>query len=235
VSQNQESPQGETLLINKPYGWTSFQAVKKIKWLTKSKKVGHAGTLDPLATGLLVICTEKSTKKINDIQGLEKEYIGVITLGNTTPSHDLETEPNAFFEYANITEEQIRENTAHFLGETEQTPPLYSAIKVDGKRAYKMAREGIVHELKARTIIITDFEITKIALPEIHFRVVCSKGTYIRSLAFDFAKKLGTGGHLSSLCRTRIGHFLLENSKEIKEMEEEIKNKATQMANNASI
>lgn len=214
-----EAPQGEILLINKPYGWSSFQAVKKIKWLTKSKKAGHAGTLDPLATGLLIICTEKSTKKITDMQLQEKEYTGTITLGSTTPSHDLETEANAFFEYGHVTEEAAKELTKSFLGETQQTPPLFSAIKVDGKRAYKLAREGVAHELKPRTIVITAFEITRFEAPEIDFRVVCSKGTYIRSLAHDFAKDLGTGGHLSALCRTRIGQYRIEDSRTIAEYE----------------
>lgn len=214
-----EAAQGEILLINKPYGWTSFQAVKKIKWLTKSKKAGHAGTLDPLATGLLIICTEKSTKKITDIQLQEKEYTGTITIGSTTPSHDLETEPSAFFDYKHVTEAAAKELTKSFLGETQQTPPLFSAIKVDGKRAYKLAREGVAHELKPRTINITEFEITRFELPQIDFRVVCSKGTYIRSLAHDFAKCLDTGGHLSALCRTRIGQFRIEDSMTIADFE----------------
>lgn len=216
---------GEILLINKPYGWTSFQVVKKIKWVTRAKRVGHAGTLDPLATGLLLVCTEGSTRKIQELQDQEKEYTGTITLGNTTPSYDLETEPNAFFPTEHITEAQILEKTADFTGVISQLPPVFSAIKVDGKRAYKLAREGVATEMKPRDITIKEFEITKIALPEIHFRVVCSKGTYIRSLAHDFARALGSGGHLSALCRTRIGSHLLANAVTHKELEEAIKGK----------
>ncbi len=213
-------PPGEILLINKPYGWTSFQVVKKIKWVTRAKRVGHAGTLDPLATGLLLVCTEGSTRKIQELQEQEKEYTGTITLGNTTPSYDLETEANAFFPTEHITESQILEKTADFTGVISQLPPVFSAIKVDGKRAYKLAREGVATEMKPREITIKEFEITKIALPEIQFRVVCSKGTYIRSLAHDFARALGSGGHLSALCRTRIGEHSLENAVTPKEMEE---------------
>jgi tRNA pseudouridine55 synthase len=213
-------PPGEILLINKPYGWTSFQVVKKIKWVTRAKRVGHAGTLDPLATGLLLVCTEGSTRKIQELQEQEKEYTGTITLGNTTPSYDLETEANAFFPTEHITEAQILEKTADFTGVISQLPPVFSAIKVDGKRAYKLAREGVATEMKPREITIKEFEITKIALPEIQFRVVCSKGTYIRSLAHDFARALGSGGHLSALCRTRIGEHRLENAVTPKEMEE---------------
>ncbi len=213
-------PPGEILLINKPYGWTSFQVVKKIKWVTRAKRVGHAGTLDPLATGLLLVCTEGSTRKIQELQDQEKEYTGTITLGNTTPSYDLETEANAFFPTEHITESKILEKTADFTGVISQLPPVFSAIKVDGKRAYKLAREGVATEMKPREITIKEFEITKIALPEIQFRVVCSKGTYIRSLAHDFARALGSGGHLSALCRTRIGEHSLENAVTPKEMEE---------------
>lgn len=218
---SQPRPPGEIILIDKPYGWTSFQAVKKVKWVTRTKRCGHAGTLDPLATGLLVICTEGSTRKINDIQHLEKEYTGTITLGNTTPSHDLETEPNEFFEFSHVTEEQVKTAVAAFTGETTQTPPLFSAIKVDGKRAYKLAREGVAHELKPRTIIISEFEITRFALPEIDFRVVCSKGTYIRSLAYDLSLALGTGGHLSALRRTRIGPYHVDDAVTPKNFEQQ--------------
>ncbi|NBP06766.1 MAG: tRNA pseudouridine(55) synthase TruB, partial [Bacteroidetes bacterium] len=200
------------MLINKPYGWTSFQVVKKIKWVTRAKRVGHAGTLDPLATGLLLVCTEGSTRKIQELQDQEKEYTGTITLGNTTPSYDLETEPNAYFSFDQITEEQIRDKTEAFTGLISQLPPVFSAIKVDGKRAYKLAREGVATEMKPRNITISQFEITGISLPDIHFRVVCSKGTYIRTLAHDFAIALGSGGHLSALCRTRIGEYRLENA-----------------------
>lgn len=213
-------PPGEILLINKPYGWTSFQVVKKIKWITKAKRVGHAGTLDPLATGLLLVCTEGSTRRIEELQNQEKEYTGTITLGNTTPSYDLETEPNEYFPFDHITTSAIQDKTAAFTGLILQMPPIFSAIKVDGKRAYKLAREGVTAELKPREITIKSFEITGIDLPEIHFRVVCSKGTYIRSLAHDFAHALGSGGHLSALCRTRIGQHRLENAVHPRELEE---------------
>lgn len=207
------SPPGEILLLNKPYGWSSFQLVKKIKWLIKAKKIGHAGTLDPLATGLMIMCTEKSTKKIPAIQDAEKEYTGTIFVGATTPSYDLETKPDTFFETAHITDELIRQTAASFLGEIEQIPPIFSAVKIDGQRAYKIARKGESAEIKSRFITIRELEITKINLPEIEFRVVCSKGTYIRSLAFDFGKKLGSGAHLTKLCRTRIGDYLLADAK----------------------
>ena len=210
----QEAPKGEILLIDKPYGWSSFQAVKKVKWLIKAKKVGHAGTLDPLATGLLILCTEKKTKEIESIQSLEKEYTGTITVGATTPSYDLETEPNEFFPVDHITTDAIKNAIPQFLGEISQIPPLFSAIKVDGKRAYTMARQGSDHELKSRIVQIKEFEITRIDLPEIDFRVCCSKGTYIRSLAFDFGKALGSGAYLSALRRTKIGDYRVENAVE---------------------
>ena len=202
-----EAPQGEILLIDKPYGWTSFQAVKKVKWLLKAKKVGHAGTLDPLATGLLILCTEKKTKEIESIQAQEKEYTGTITVGATTPSYDMETEPNEHFPFEHITQELIDNTLPQFIGDITQIPPLFSAIKVDGKRAYTLARQGSDHELKSRVIHIREFEITRLELPEIDFRVSCSKGTYIRSLAFDFGKALGSGAYLSALRRTKIGNY----------------------------
>ena len=205
-----EAPKGEILLIDKPYGWSSFQAVKKVKWLLKAKKVGHAGTLDPLATGLLILCTEKKTKEIESIQGQEKEYTGTITVGATTPSYDMETEPNQTFPFDHITLELINETLPKFIGDISQIPPLFSAIKVDGKRAYTLARQGSDHELKSRIINIREFEITRIELPEIDFRVCCSKGTYIRTLAFDFGKALGSGAHLSALRRTKIGNYSVE-------------------------
>lgn len=210
----QEAPKGEILLIDKPFGWSSFQAVKKVKWLLKAKKVGHAGTLDPLATGLLILCTEKKTKEIESIQGQEKEYTGTITVGATTPSYDMETEPNQIFPFEHITPELIQESLPKFIGDISQIPPLFSAIKVDGKRAYTMARQGSDHELKSRIINIREFEITRIDLPEIDFRVSCSKGTYIRSLAFDFGKALGSGAYLSALRRTKIGNYSVEDAVE---------------------
>jgi tRNA pseudouridine55 synthase len=205
-------PKGEILLINKPYGWSSFQAVKKVRYVTRAKKVGHAGTLDPLASGLLIICTEQQTKGIQVIQDAEKEYEGTITLGATTPSYDMETEPNAHFPTEHITHELIYATTQQFLGEISQIPPLFSALKVDGKRAYTLARQGDTTVLKSRNITIYDFEITRIEMPEIDFRVRCSKGTYIRSLAFDFGKALNAGGYLSRLVRTKIGEHHLENA-----------------------
>jgi len=204
---------GQVLLIDKPLGWTSFQAVNKLKWSIRKKfqlkkfKIGHAGTLDPLATGLLLICTGKFTKKINELQGQAKEYIGTITLGATTPSFDLETEINETFAIDHLTEQRIRETTSIFIGNIEQVPPVYSALKKDGKRLYEYAREGREVEIKKRLITISEFDIINVNLPEIEFRVVCSKGTYIRSLAHDFGKALQSGGHLSALRRTKIGDF----------------------------
>ena len=202
-----EAPQGEILLIDKPDGWTSFQAVKKVKWLLKAKKVGHAGTLDPLATGLLILCTEKKTKEIESIQAQEKEYTGTITVGATTPSYDMETEPNEHFPFEHITRELVEKTLPQFIGDITQIPPLFSAIKVNGQRDYKLARQGSDHELKSRVINIREFEITRLELPEIDFRVSCSKGTYIRSLAFDFGHALGSGAYLSALRRTKIGNY----------------------------
>ncbi|WP_111682358.1 tRNA pseudouridine(55) synthase TruB [Winogradskyella tangerina] len=209
---------GEVLLIDKPLHWTSFQAVNKLRWAIrkafniKKIKVGHAGTLDPLATGLLVICTGKMTKQINTFQGQEKEYTGTFVLGSTTPSYDLETEINATFSTDHITEALIHETTKQFIGDIEQFPPVFSAIKKDGKRLYEFARAGEDVEVKSRTIQISEFEITRINDLELKFRVVCSKGTYIRSLAHDFGKALDSGAHLSELRRTRIGNFKVESA-----------------------
>ncbi|MEQ8420474.1 MAG: tRNA pseudouridine(55) synthase TruB [Arenibacter algicola] len=205
--------EGQVLLIDKPLGWSSFQAVNSLKWKIRKKfqlkkiKIGHAGTLDPLATGLLLICTGKATKTINELQGQEKEYTGTITLGGTTPSYDLETEINENFPIDHITNELIHNTTAQFIGDIEQIPPVFSALKKDGKRLYEYAREGKEVEIKKREVTITEFEITSIELPMVHFRVVCSKGTYIRSLAHDFGKALQSGAHLSSLKRTKIGDY----------------------------
>ncbi len=205
--------EGQILLIDKPLEWSSFQAVNALKWAIRKKfglkkiKIGHAGTLDPLATGLLIICTGKFTKKIPELQGQIKEYIGTITLGATTPSYDLETEVDQTFPTSHITEEGIKSATAEFVGTIEQVPPIFSALKKDGKRLYELAREGKQVEIKPRQIEICTFEITRVALPEVDFRVVCSKGTYIRSLAHDFGKALGSGAHLSVLRRTKIGDF----------------------------
>jgi tRNA pseudouridine55 synthase len=209
---------GQVVLIDKPLGWTSFQAVNSVKWAIRRKfdlkkiKVGHAGTLDPLASGLLLICTGKFTKSIPVLQSQIKEYTGTITLGATTPSYDLETPIDEVFPTEHLSEEQIRESASLFTGKIEQQPPLFSALKKDGKRLYEYAREGKKVELKPRSIEIFDFEIFKIAIPNIHFRVVCSKGTYIRSLAHDFGKSLNCGGHLSGLRRTKIGDYNVNNA-----------------------
>ena len=205
---------GQVLLIDKPYEWSSFQALNAVKWairkkydLSKKFKIGHAGTLDPLATGLLVICTGKFTKRIPELQGQVKEYTGTITLGATTPSYDLETEVDKTYPTSHITEQAISEILPKFIGKIEQTPPLFSALKKDGKRLYEFAREGKEVEIKSRIIEIYDFEITRFETPEVDFRVVCSKGTYIRSLAHDFGKALNSGAYLSTLRRTKIGDF----------------------------
>jgi len=209
---------GQILLIDKPLEWTSFQAVNALKWAIRKKfglkkiKIGHAGTLDPLATGLLIICTGKFTKKIPELQGQVKEYTGTFTLGATTPSYDLETEVNETFTTDHITDASIKEATQQFLGEIDQVPPIFSALKKDGKRLYELAREGKQVEIKSRKIEILEFEITKISLPEVAFRVVCSKGTYIRSLAHDFGKALDSGAYLSELRRTKIGDFSVNNA-----------------------
>ncbi len=209
---------GQLLLIDKPLEWTSFDAVNKIKWSIRKQfnikkiKVGHAGTLDPLATGLLIVCTGKFTKKIPEIQGQVKTYTGVFTLGATTPSYDLETEVDEIFETGHITDTMIHETTTRFLGETEQYPPVFSALKKDGKRMYEYARKGEEVTITPRKITISAFEITKIQFPEVTFKVVCSKGTYIRSLAHDFGKALGSGAHLSVLRRTHIGSYNVENA-----------------------
>lgn len=210
--------EGQTLLIDKPVGWSSFQAVNAVKWSIrrafglKKIKVGHAGTLDPLATGLLIICTGKYTKKINEYQGQAKEYTGTITVGGSTPSYDLETAVDATFPTDHITETLIKETTKQFIGTIEQLPPVFSALKKDGKRLYEYAREGVEVEIKKREITISAFEITHIDGTDIFFRVVCSKGTYIRSLAHDFGKALGSGAHLSALRRTKIGDFNVNNA-----------------------
>jgi tRNA pseudouridine55 synthase len=205
--------EGQILLIDKPLKFTSFQAVNKMKWALKSKlglkkiKIGHAGTLDPLATGLLLVCTGKFTKKITELQLQTKEYTGTFCVGATTPSYDLETEIDARFPFEHIDKNLIDKTILQFLGEINQKPPIFSAIKKEGKRLYEHARAGQTIEIEARKTTIHEFEITRIALPEIDFRVVCSKGTYIRSLAFDFGKALHSGAHLTALRRTRIGDF----------------------------
>ena len=212
---------GQVLLIDKPINWTSFQVVNKLRWKIKNTfnfkkiKVGHAGTLDPLATGLLIICTGKMTKQIDKFQGQDKEYTGTITLGGTTSSFDLETEIDKTFPIDHITSELINSSTAKFIGDISQYPPIFSAIKKDGKRLYEFARAGEDVEIKPRIITIKEFEITKIDGINVDFRVVCSKGTYIRSLAHDFGKALNSGAHLSALRRTRIGAFKVDEAQSI--------------------
>ena len=204
---------GQLILIDKPLNWTSFQVVNKLRWVIRKKfnikkiKVGHAGTLDPLATGLLIICTGKFTKKLNLLQAETKEYTGRITLGATTPSFDLETEIDKTFSTEHLTDKIIKDTTNLFIGEIDQKPPLYSAIKKDGVRLYKLARKGETTEIKSRKTTILEFEITEIDMPNVSFRVVCSKGTYIRSLAYDFGIALKSGAHLSALRRTKSGNF----------------------------
>jgi tRNA pseudouridine55 synthase len=215
--------EGKVLLINKPLYWTSFDAVRKVRNLVRTKKVGHAGTLDPLASGLLIICTGKFTKKINEYMAQEKEYTGTITLGATTPTYDLESEPQDFKTIDHITKEMLEAATRPFTGIIQQVPPIHSAIKVEGKRVYELARKGIDVKLEPRQINISEFSITNIELPVVHFKVVCSTGTYIRSLANDYGAQLGCGGHLSSLCRTRIGNFNLSDAMTIEDLDDEIK------------
>jgi len=204
--------EGMIVLIDKPLHWTSFDAVKKVRIVTGVSKVGHAGTLDPLATGLLIICTGTYTKKIQEYMGMEKEYTGAIVIGATTPTYDLESAPGNFADFAGVAESQIYSAAQSFTGEIWQVPPLHSAIKKDGKPVYLLARKGKEIALEPRKLFITAFEITGITLPEIHFRVVCSTGTYIRSLANDFGKVLGTGAYLARLRRTRIGKFSVDEA-----------------------
>lgn len=221
----EEFKAGQVLLFDKPLHWTSFQLVNKVRWLIRKScnikkiKVGHAGTLDPLATGLLIICTGKFTKTIPDLQGQIKEYTGTFTLGATTPSFDLETEVDQEFPTDHITEELLQETTQKFIGEIDQTPPVFSALKKDGKRLYEYAREGKEVEVKSRKVEISEFEIDSSNFPKIGFRVVCSKGTYIRSLAHEFGQALHSGAHLSELRRTSIGDYSVEKAMDIPSFE----------------
>jgi tRNA pseudouridine55 synthase len=207
--------EGLVLLIDKPLEWTSHDVVAKVRNTIKIKKVGHAGTLDPLATGLLILCTGKFTKRINEYQAREKEYTGTFVLGSVTPTYDLESEPQNAKPYSHITPELIEQTLKQFRGSIMQVPPIHSAIKQKGKPVYLMARQGKEVELEPRPVVISEFEITKADLPVLHFRVVCSTGTYIRSLAHDFGAALGCGAYLGSLCRTRIGEFTLEQAKDL--------------------
>ena len=211
----QELLEGITFIVNKPLHWTSFDAVRKIRNTARIKKVGHAGTLDPLATGVLIVCTGKYTKNINTYMGQEKEYTGTITLGATTPTYDLESMPENERPYSHITPQIIAETLPQFTGAIMQMPPIYSAIKIKGQTAYNLARKGLEVELQPRPVTINVFEITAIELPMLHFKIICTTGTYIRSIANDFGAALGTGGHLSSLCRTRIGNYTLANCQSI--------------------
>jgi tRNA pseudouridine55 synthase len=218
--------EGEVLLINKDIDWTSFDVVNFLKIFLKFEfgikkiKIGHAGTLDPKATGLVIVCTGKKTKSIETYQAQEKEYTGTFTLGSTTPSWDSETQPDQTFPTEHISEALIREATKQFQGEIFQIPPTFSALKIDGKRAYKYARDNKEVKMHGRQVQVFDFDITKIEMPLVYFRVRCSKGTYIRSLAYDFGKALGSGAFLSSLCRTAIGEYKLENSLTISEFKQ---------------
>lgn len=214
---------GQVILLDKPLDWTSFDVVRKIRSLIKIKKVGHAGTLDPLASGLLIVCTGKFTKKINEYMGMEKEYTGTFTLGAITPTYDLESEPVEIRDISGINEDQIHAATALFTGEIQQVPPIHSAIKQGGKPVYLMARKGIDVKLEPRTITINSFTIEAIELPIVHFKVVCTTGTYIRSLANDYGQQLGCGAYLSSLRRTRIGEYLASDAESIETFIQKVK------------
>ena len=220
---------GQVLLVNKPLEWTSFQVVNKIHWLIRKQydikkiKVGHAGTLDPLAEGLLIICTGKKTKQIKNFMGTDKTYIGTICLGATTPSYDLETEVVRKSNSSSLSEQQLKDATKQFLGQIQQKPPIFSAIKQKGKRLYEHARASEKINIKSREVIVHEFEITKINLPEVTFRIRCGKGTYIRSIANDFGEVLGVGGYLKSLCRTAIGNHTLADSMSIDTFERNLK------------
>ncbi len=207
-----ENNEDRVILIDKPLEWTSFDVVNKLRKKLKIKKIGHAGTLDPLATGLLILCTGKITKSIDEFQAQEKEYTGQLVIGQTTPSHDLETPISEAMDITHITNELIAVAARKFTGMINQIPPIHSAIKIEGKRAYKLARKGMEPELKPRSVLVSEFEITSIELPIVRFRIVCSKGTYIRSIARDFGEELGVGAYLSKLCRTRIGQFQLKDA-----------------------
>ena len=219
---------GQILLIDKPLGWTSFDVVRKIKNLIRTKyslkkiKVGHAGTLDPLASGLLIVCTGKFTKRISELQGQAKIYAGDITLGGTTPSYDLETEVDVKFETKHITDDLIKETTAQFTGEIDQKPPIFSALKRGGERLYEKARRGESFEIETRKVSVHSFEIKAIEMPKVSFEIKCSKGTYIRSIAYDFGTALNSGAHLSKLCRTTIGDYQLSNALDIASFEKQL-------------
>ncbi len=203
------------LLINKPLHWTSFDVVKKLRSILHTSKIGHAGTLDPLATGLLIICSGSDTKSISHYQNLEKTYTGSLVLGKTTPSVDLETDFNSNTPYTHITANVIHQAATTFIGTTVQIPPAYSAIKLKGERAYKKARKGEIVKLLAREVFIRRFSINNIALPQVDFEIVCGKGAYVRSLVRDLGEKIGVGAYLKALCRTHIGEYQLKDAEEI--------------------
>lgn len=221
----EKEPYGEVFLINKPLEWTSFDVVKKVRNALKIKKVGHAGTLDPLATGLLIVCAGKKTKSIETYMGQEKEYTGTFVLGKTTESFDREKEVIAVADPSHLTLDQVKSAAAQLTGDIMQVPPMHSAIKVDGKRVYESARKGIEVKMEARPVQVSEFEITRFELPEIDFRIVCSKGTYIRSLARDMGEILEVGAYMSALTRTRIGDFMLEDAEELPKLIESIKSR----------
>jgi tRNA pseudouridine55 synthase len=220
--------QGEIILVNKPYRWTSFDVVNFVRNYIKSLpglkkiKIGHAGTLDPLATGLLILCTGRMTKQIEQFKEFDKEYIGTFTIGATTPSYDLETETDQVFPYKQITEEIIHATASDLTGNYEQLPPMFSAVKIKGVRAYEHARKGREVTINPKQVSIPEFEITGIRLPVISFRIVCSKGTYIRAIARDFGEKMQCGAYLSSLCRTRIGIYYLKDAYELEDLRKSI-------------
>ncbi|KAA5533805.1 tRNA pseudouridine(55) synthase TruB [Taibaiella lutea] len=222
IPTQEELIEGAVILIDKPLTWTSFDAINKIKRLMKAK-IGHCGTLDPLATGLLICCTGKMTKRITEYQKQEKEYTGIIHLGAVTPTYDLESKPEQEKPFEHLTDDEIIEATKAFTGDIKQTPPIHSAVQKDGKRAYELARAGKEIKLEPRDVQIKTFEITKIALPEVHFRVVCSTGTYIRSLANDFGAALGCGGYLQALRRTKIGDYNVDDALTVEQWVAELK------------
>ena len=219
----EQEPYGEVFLIDKPFEWTSFDVVKKVRNALRIKKVGHAGTLDPLATGLLIVCAGKKTKSIDTYMGQEKEYTGTFVLGKTTESFDREKEIIEVADPSHISKEMLLAAVAELTGDILQIPPMHSAIKVDGKRVYESARKGIEVKMEPRPVTVSEFEITRFELPEIDFKIVCSKGTYIRSLARDLGEKLEVGAYMSALKRTRIGEFKLDNAEELGELVEKIK------------
>ncbi|MDX2194794.1 MAG: tRNA pseudouridine(55) synthase TruB [Cytophagales bacterium] len=230
MEQRQIFEDGVMLLVNKPKDWTSFDVVNKLRYSTKVKKIGHAGTLDPMATGLLIICTGKKTKEIDAYQAQEKEYTGTFTFGHTTPSYDSETQYNGTYDYSHIDNEMLVQNTEAFKGNIMQFPPAYSAVKVQGKKLYELARKGKSVEVQPRQVVVSTFDITNIRMPEVDFKIVCSKGTYIRSIANDYGKYCKSGAYLSALCRTRIGEYKLSKAYELTNLVEQI-NKGNFAAN----